>query len=390
MKILIVAHESEFIGGANRALFAILKYWSENFDMDINVLVPRLKGDFVDKLQKIGINCYVEKYYKIFSEKKNDGKNIFRYLKMYLKFLYNEYKAIKVSKVIKNEGFDLVYSNTRMTSIGCSIAKKLKIKHIMHIRELGEENTIWGPSSIKRIYKNSDKIITITEALKKELSQYVCADKFIVSYDGVIYQGEVKNEDEKNKERINLLLTGRISHAKGQDEAIKALNFLVEKGYNNIKLNLAGSLAGKTQYELEYKRNLEYMIDKFNLKNNIIFLGEVEDMRELRKKMDIELVCSKRETFGWVTVEGMRSELLVIGTNTGGTPEIIVDGKNGILYQQGNYQDLANKIEWALKNAKEVDIIRKTGYEFANNHFTIEKNANEVYQILQNVIGKGE
>ena len=37
MKILVVAHESEFAGGANRALFAILKYWSTNKLVEYNV-----------------------------------------------------------------------------------------------------------------------------------------------------------------------------------------------------------------------------------------------------------------------------------------------------------------------------------------------------------------
>lgn len=79
----------------------------------------------------------------------------------------------------------------------------------------------------------------------------------------------------------------------------------------------------------------------------------------LRQNMDIELMCAERETFGWVTVEGMRSGLLVIGANTGATPEIITNMKTGLLYTHGDARDLADKIEWVLKNPSSADEIRK-------------------------------
>lgn len=51
--------------------------------------------------------------------------------------------------------------------------------------------------------------------------------------------------------------------------------------------------------------------------------------------MDILCMCSDREAFGLSTVEGMLSGCLIIGTNTGGTTEILEDGTTGLLYAQG-------------------------------------------------------
>ena len=67
MKVLVVAHESEFIGGANRALFAILKYWKNSENIQFDVLVPDNQGDFVEALEKMNINHYAIKYFKVFS-----------------------------------------------------------------------------------------------------------------------------------------------------------------------------------------------------------------------------------------------------------------------------------------------------------------------------------
>lgn len=46
----------------------------------------------------------------------------------------------------------------------------------------------------------------------------------------------------------------------------------------------------------------------------------------MRKKIDVELVCSRSEAFGRVTIESMMSSNPVIGANTGGTKELIIEG----------------------------------------------------------------
>ena len=385
MKILVVAHESIFLGGANKALFAILEYWKKNIDIQFDVLVPKQEGEFVEKLKSLGINVIVYKYYKVFSEKKNDGKNLIRHLNVLWKFLYNSLKSISIARKIEKNKYDLVYSNTRMTSIGISIAKRLKIPHIMHIREFGNKETIWGPSNIKRICKYSSKIIVITNALKDFLESQVKVDKFCVSYDGVNYFPYKRVKNGMNG-TINLLIAGRLAKAKGQDEAIKALSILKQNKINNIKLNIVGDLPGNTKYEYKYKEYLEDLVNKYNLNDDVIFHGNRSDLNEFRKKMDIELMCSECETFGWVTVEGMRSGLIVIGSNVGGTLEIINDNENGFLYEQGNPQDLAEKIEFVLKEKNEnINKIRENAYYFANKNFTVEKNAKEIYEILKNI-----
>ena len=96
MKVLVVAHESEFIGGANRALFAILKYWKNSENIQFDVLVPDNQGDFVEALEKMNINHYAIKYFKVFSELKGDYKDAFRKINVYRKDLYNYFAAKKI------------------------------------------------------------------------------------------------------------------------------------------------------------------------------------------------------------------------------------------------------------------------------------------------------
>jgi glycosyltransferase involved in cell wall biosynthesis len=59
-------------------------------------------------------------------------------------------------------------------------------------------------------------------------------------------------------------------------------------------------------------------------------------------------MSSKKETFGMVTVEGMASGLPIIGSNSGGTPEILEQGKYGKLFEPSNSQSLASVIKTQL------------------------------------------
>ncbi len=68
MKVLVVAHESEFVGGANRALFSILEYWTKHQLVEYEVLLPSAEGACIDTLNKMGIRYHVVNYYRVFSE----------------------------------------------------------------------------------------------------------------------------------------------------------------------------------------------------------------------------------------------------------------------------------------------------------------------------------
>ena len=96
---------------------------------------------------------------------------------------------------------------------------------------------------------------------------------------------------------------------------------------------------------------------------------------------DIGIICSKSEGFGRVTVEYMMNELPVIGTNTGATPEIILDGETGFLFELDDYEMLASKIKILLED---IDLRKKMGIagrKRAENEFNESKMTQQIYEI---------
>lgn len=387
MKMLVVAHDSNFSGGANRSLFMVITQLIEEYNVEVKVLLPKKNGELNNKLDEENIEWISYPYFGVVSGIRNDGKDILRYLKVYIGFLLEWILAFIVNKKLSNEHFDIVYTNTRLPIVGAEIAKKRNIPHVCHVREFGTSKPLWGFWDYKKIYKKSDKIILISHALYAKFKEHVPENKLVTIHNGINspldlkYNSILNNENTKSGELFNLIIVGRLVPDKGHDDAIKALKILKDKGYSNIRLHIVGSTPARTRISW-YKKKLEEQVSESNLNEEIIYHGEVKDMISLRSKMNVELMCALKETFGRVTVEGMRSGLVVIGANTGGTVEIIDDEVTGLLYEQGRPVDLAEKIEKVYLDTTFASKIAKQGYEFSQNNFTAEKNVSEIYQVL--------
>ena len=129
---------------------------------------------------------------------------------------------------------------------------------------------------------------------------------------------------------------------------------------------------------------MEY-IETNGLSKYIDLVDYTSDISMIHKKHDIGLVCSKAEAFGRVTIEYMLAGMLVIGTNTGGTPELIQNAQTGLLYQQGDYNSLVDQLDWVSNNRLEAQKIATQSQSYAKNRFSIDNTVRGVLEIYSNI-----
>jgi L-malate glycosyltransferase len=384
LHILFVAHDSEVHGGANRSLLTIIKNFKKEKDIIITVLLPRSEGTMNSLLTEIGVPWVAYKYNQIVTKKMKNPSCLLRQSKMLYKFLVDINKSVLLTKILREKNIDIIYTNTRVIFMGAFVARQLNIPHIWHVREFIEENNLRTvPYSFSLMNKLSNKIIVISRALRKTFDNKVDKEKLEIVYNG-LPPIDNKSSILKSDKSFNILISGTIIPAKGQKDAIGALKILIDQGYENILLHLAGSDPERNKSQ-SYKKEISDFIREYNIKNHVIFHGEVENMNELRKIMNVELMCSSSEAFGRVTIEGMQSGLVVIGANTGATPEIIEDGINGLLYQSQNPKDLAHKIEMVIKDKNFEHMLSKNAIEFSSNNFTEKQNFKEIKNLVHKV-----
>src|SRR4030067_239880 len=90
--------------------------------------------------------------------------------------------------------------------------------------------------------------------------------------------------------------------------------------------------------------NVERLIERLNLQNSIKLTGFRSDVANLFRCADIGVLCSETESAPLTLLEGMSTGLPMVAISVGGVPEIVNNGKNGLLSQPKNPEELAIKI----------------------------------------------
>ena len=131
---------------------------------------------------------------------------------------------------------------------------------------------------------------------------------------------------------------GRIDAKKGQLFLPSAIKKLRELG-ENVELLIVGTPTLNDPTSLAYMNELKERIKENDLSDYVHFSNFMEDVRLCYAAIDVLVLPSLSETYGMVTLEAMLSKTPVLGTNSGGTPEILNFGKLGELYEVSNLDD---------------------------------------------------
>lgn len=139
-------------------------------------------------------------------------------------------------------------------------------------------------------------------------------------------------------------IIGQVSEHKGHHILIAALEMLQEKNYD-FKLKIIGSGADA------YINQIKEQIEAAGLQHKIDWLGYLPTEKEIYADLDLVIVPTVRpEPFGLVAIEPSRYNIPVIASRNGGLQEVIIDQETGLLFESGNSQDLAQKIELTINN----------------------------------------
>ena len=381
MKILAVTLDGKFSGGANRSFLMVITQLRDMYGHEIDVVVPE-NGQMEEKLSQNNFKYEVVEMPLIHFNSSGSFKDILKKIYMNYLVLVHKIKACNFAKNYKNK-YDLVYINGNNQFFGYFLAKELNIPFVWHLRGLINKGQYYCYNQGEIYSDKNGKVIVISNAMIELANKILNIDinQIEMIHNGLEWKDNlVSNQDWSNG--IHCILCGRIARSKSHLEALKALATLKNRGYKDVYLHIVGDV---NDVYKPYLDELKKFVNENDLNQNVVFEGQIEEMSSFRCNMNIELMCSTFEPFGRVTLEGMHSGLVVIGANTGGTLDIIKDKENGYLYQQGNSEDLADKIEFVINNPDIAKNISKNAVEFANTHFTMLENVTNINNLILQV-----
>lgn len=373
--VLFITHHDGYLG-SSKSLLNLLQGLS-TYPIQPYVIVPK-KGLFTDALDRENIP---NRILPIAVWATNKPYSLLRKIN-WIKEVDNSTRAI--IKAVDDWEIDIIYSNSSIFPSGRFAAFQKKIPHIWHIREFGDLDYSLTYLASRRIslsiIKSSTKIICNSDAVK----QYLFNDKtkeINVIYNGITSESEFdsyiqcQNIRKPNQTYIFCMI-GSLSAKKGVDAAIRAVSRLVSEGMS-LRLILAGS------GQPEFVNHCKNLVKTLNIVENVNFLDYVLDPYTVYSESDCLLMCSEFEAFGRVTVEAMSSCLPVIGKNSGGTPEIIENGKTGLLYN--TFEELVTCMNRMIQNPEWGKQLGINGWNLAKSKFCIENYARNVYQVIESV-----
>ncbi|GBR73611.1 glycosyl transferase GTB-type super family [Candidatus Termititenax aidoneus] len=168
---------------------------------------------------------------------------------------------------------------------------------------------------------------------------------------------------------------GRLYPEKNQQLLIKAFALLASR-LPEARLLLVGD--GPSRQELEH------LSAELNISDKIIFTGWQSDPYPYLQAMDIYVLPSLYEGHSSSILQAWACRLPVIGANTTGIRDLIVDGQNGLLFSLKNPQELANIILNLPAYPKFTKKLAAAGYQTVSENYTEQKMYAEYLNYLEN------
>ncbi len=276
---------------------------------------------------------------------------------------------------------DLVYINNEIYShfLNIILSKILYRKCICHVRGIRPLTR-----REKFLAKWVDRFIAVSNTCKENLiKEGIPATRIQVIYDGI--EQALAETYQKTNPKIKVGVVGRISREKGQDVFIKAAKEVLNK-YKDIEFLVIGDDAQVGKLTLI---NLKSLVQGYRLDEVVSFSGWKTDVKEIYRELDI-IVCPSllREALGNVVIEAMAFAKPIVASNIGAYPEMIQDGINGLLFEPGNSNDLAQKIELLLSDLGLRKRLSEKAHETAKEKFDIKINVSKVEALINEVINE--
>jgi glycosyltransferase involved in cell wall biosynthesis len=354
-------------GAENHLLKLIPSLSSQKYEVHFVVMTPhyRIYEEFLKRCQKIKV-VFIPLREKV-----------------------NPINLFHLFRLFRKEQYDLLHThNSRADVYGILAGKMAEIKVTMaSIHGYQRYDQINPLFKIRGwILRNfSDCVITISDALKDLIAENEGIDRkrMVTVYYGLehLHSGEggltVRREFNLDPDTPLLVDVGRLIPVKSHDTLIRALTRIIPS-FPNLRLFIIG--------EGILKEELKELVRTLGLEDHVIFTGYREDVSRFMKDADLFIFPTLGEGFGLVLLEAMVFKKPVVATRVMSIPEIVEDGRSGLLVPPRHPEELADAILQLLNDKKRAESFGNRGFDILSSKFSIERMVKETEQIYDRLL----
>jgi len=347
------------------------------------IVLLRSKGCVYDYFTENNVKCIIHDFEEDLVGIPTKPHQYVRYAINYIpkhKRFYSRNQACVeyIANLLKDKHINVVHTNNTVVPIGNQIAERLQAKHVWHLRGFMDLDFGWMPFTgwkhMKSEVAKSDAVIGITKSVLNHFIQKEQKNAYAI-FDAVRSKKEAALIEDK--EKYFLFCAGLLSAKKGCDFAIKAFakSLLHQQGYRLKIIGLANE---------KYAKSLETLTHKLQVSNHIDFIGQTQDVKSYMEKATAFLMCSENEGLGRVSVEAMFYGCLVLGRNSGGTKEFVINGQTG--YNFDTIEECASLMS-KISSEDSTEMVKRA-QEFACKNFSIENYGDRILEVYQSILNQ--
>ncbi len=297
---------------------------------------------------------------------------------------YNNYKILNVKKIFKLKNSSQIFDCFKLLWILVSYRPDVVICHssrlmkwMRFLRFFTKAKSIAVNHGIS--FKNSlncDYVISINQQIRDMTIAAGFASSRSFALSNIINIDE-NYQKKQIKKPPTIGIYGRVEPRKGFDILLKAVAILAQKNID-FRLKIGG-------FEVPGGYNWQVIKDlaaQLEIAQKCNFVDVVYDKKDFFKDVDIFCVPSREEPFGLVILEGFLYSTLVISSNSEGGKLLIKNNEDGLLFENENHEDLAQKIIFINDNQEKYCDFTYKAYLKLTKQFSQESFANNFEEIL--------
>lgn len=334
------------------------RFIKKGWDMELFSLPKRIRGKGTEEVafhtfdwKQYAGNPIIDKYIQTY-------KDYIWWTRLRLK---GSYDLIHAHHPIAALAMKQIFPDTPvMITIHSSYEKELMLNG--RIREGGPEErfltSIYG-----ELEYSLDRIITASHAFRMYLGNYMQDSSKIDVIPNGFDQRRFRPYSHENAV-TQLISVCRLVPAKGLDTLLEACALLKQKGVPFV-LHLIG--------DGPIRKELEELAADLGIYEDTIFYGYMLHPEEFMPFFDIFVLPSRAEAFGSVFAEAALCLLALVGTEVGGIPEQIEDGRNGLLVPAGDSAALAAALETLIEDPDYRYELARAAWERAKRSYSLTR-----------------
>jgi len=259
----------------------------------------------------------------------------------------------------------------------------IKPKIVITLRGADTYIKPWIYEKWEVFYKTQSQYIAAFITVSNHQKEYL--QKWGVSEDKIyvipVSFGNKTNAQPKypSIDRIKIVSAHRMCWEKNIEGNLRVIKLLKEKGYS-VQYDIFGDGPDKGQ--------VFYLIDKYNLEEEVTYYGKIENELFKSKLIDYDffLQLSHSEAFGASVIEAQSKGVPCIVSNSGGLPEAININKSGFCVKPYNIDEAVNYIVDLYLNPDKYFSFSKEAIRNSNENFTVEIEVKKLMNLYNSLI----